>query len=59
MYLDAVTSLKLFDSLLKPTLTYNHEFWSQLAKSKIEAIKSRNISLKESYFNAPAEKLHL
>ena len=39
---DAVTSLKLFDSLIKPILTYNCEFWSQLTKSKIEAIQSKN-----------------
>ena len=56
---DAVTSLKLFDSLIKPILTYNCEFWSQLTKSKIEAIQSKRISLEESYFDAPAEKLHL
>ena len=55
---DAVTSLKLFDSLIKPILTYKCEFWSQLTKSKIEAIKSKKISLEESYFDAPAEKLH-
>ena len=55
---DAETSLKLFDSLIKPILTYNCEFWSQLTKSKIEAIKSKKISLEESYFEAPAEKLH-
>ena len=55
---DAVTSLKLFDSLIKPILTYKCEFWSQLTKSKIEAIKSKKISLEESYFDAPDEKLH-
>ena len=56
---DSVTSLKVFDSLIKPILTYNCEFWSQLTKSKIEAIKSKKMSLEESYFEAPAEKLHL
>ena len=45
---DAVTSLKLFDSLIKPISTYNCEFWSQLTKSKIEAIQSKKISLEES-----------
>ena len=55
----SVTSLKLFDSLIKPMLTYICEFWSQLTKSKIEAIKSKKTSLEESYFDAPAEKLHL
>ena len=56
---DTVRCLKLFDSLIKPILTYNCEFWSQLTKSKIEAIQSKKISLEESYFDAPAEKLHL
>ena len=58
---DAVTSIKLFDSLTKPNriLTYNCEFWSQLTKSKIEAIQPGKISSEESYFDAPAEKLHL
>ena len=51
--------MKLFDSLVQPILTYNYEFWSQLTKSKIEAIKSKKISLEESYFDAPAEKSHL
>ena len=35
---DVVRSLKLFDSLIKPILTYNCEFWSQLTRSKTEAI---------------------
>ena len=52
----AVTSLKLF---VKPILTYNREFWSQLTKSKIEAIYSKKISLEECYFDVSAEKLHL
>ena len=52
---DAVASLKLFDSLIKPISTYNCEFWGQLTKSKIEAIQS----LQEPYFDAPSEKLHL
>ena len=46
---DAVTSLKLFDSLIKPILTYNCEFCSQLTKGKIEAIQSNKISLDESF----------
>ena len=33
---DAVTRLKLFDSLIKPILTYNCEFWSQLTKVKLK-----------------------
>ena len=39
-------------------LTYNCEFWSQLTESKIEAIKSKKLSLEESYFDVPV-KLHL
>ena len=56
---DVLTSLKLFDSLIKPIMTYNCEFWNQLSKNKIESMESNKTSLEESYFDAPAKKLHL
>ena len=56
---DVLTSLKLFDSLIKPIITYNCEFWNQLTKNKIESLESNKTTLEESYFDAPAEQLHL
>ena len=56
---DVLTSLKLFDSLIKPIIMNNNEFWNQLSKNKIELIESNKTTLEESYFDAPAEKLHL
>ena len=35
---DTTTSLKLFDSLIKPILTYNSELWSQISKYKLESL---------------------
>ena len=56
---DTTTSLKLFDSLMKPILTYNCELWSQISKYKLESLESNKLSLEETYFDNPAEKLHL
>ena len=56
---DSTISLKLFDSLIKPILTYNCEHWSQISKYKLESLESNKISLEETYFDNPAEKLHL
>ena len=59
---DTTTSLKLFDSLIKQILTYNCELWSQISKYKLESLESleaHKLSLEETYFDNPAEKLHL
>ena len=44
---------------LKPILTYNCELWSQISKYKLELLECNKISLEETYFDNPAEKLHL
>ena len=56
---DTTTSLKLFDSLIKPVLTYNCELWSQISKYKLESLESDKVSLEETYFDNPAEKTTL
>ena len=56
---DTTTSLKLFDSLIKPILPYNCELWSQISKYKLESLESNKLSLEETYFDNLAEKLHL
>ena len=55
---DTTTSLKLFDSLIKPILTYNCELWSQISKYKLESLECNKISSEETYFDNSAEKLH-
>ena len=56
---DTTTSLKLFDSLIKPVLTYNCELWSQISKYKMESMESNKLSLEETYFDNPDEKLQV
>ena len=56
---DTTTSLKFFDSLIKPILTYNCELWSQISRYKLESLECNKLSLEETYFDNPAEKLHL
>ena len=51
---DTTASLKLFDSLIKPILTYNCELWSQISKYKLESLESKKLSLEETYFDNPA-----
>ena len=41
---DKTTGLKLFDSLIKPVLTYNCELWNQISKFKLESLESNKIS---------------
>ena len=44
---------------MKPVLTYNCELWSQISKYKLESLESNKLSLEETYFDNPAEELHL
>ena len=54
-----VDSTVVFDSLIKLILTYNCELWSQISKYKLESLGSNKLSLQETYFDKPVEKLHL
>ena len=56
---EAIPSLHLVDSLIRPILKYNCEVWNQLSKRNIAAITKGEIQLENLYFDFPAEKVQL
>ena len=56
---EALPSLHLFDSLIRPILNYNCEVWNKLTKRNIVAIRKGEIQLENLYFDFPAEKMQL
>ena len=56
---EAIPSLHLFDSLIRPILNYNCEVWNQLSKRNIAVITKGEIQLENLYFDFPAEKMQL
>ena len=56
---EALPSLHLFDSLIRPILNYNCEVWNKLSKRNMVAIKKGEIQLENLYFDFPAEKMQL
>ena len=54
---EALPSLHLFDSLIRPILNYNCEVWNKLSKRNIVAIRKGEIQLENLYFDFPAEKM--
>ena len=56
---EALPSLHLFDSLIRPILNYNCEVWNKLSKRNIVAIRKGEIQLENLYFDFPAEKMQL
>ena len=56
---EAIRSLHLFDSLIRPILNHNCELWNQLSKRNIAAVTKGKIQLENLYFGFPAEKMQL
>ena len=56
---EAIPSLHLFDSLIRPILNYNCEVWHQLSKLNIATITKCEIQLENLYFDSSAEKMQL
>ena len=52
---EAIPSLHLFDSLIRPISNYNSKAWNQLSKRNIAAITKGEIQLENLYFDFPAE----
>ena len=57
--IEAIPSLHLFDSLIRPILNYNCEVWNQLSKCNIAAITKGEVQVENLYFDFPAEKMQL